>query len=89
MALTDYEAAKTQYLENLVWRADRAKAILLLEAIDALILLRMTSGSDGDGGAISFEALQPMKEKLETFITNSTVADTVSGKRITQTLAEF
>lgn len=89
MALTTYEAAKTQYLENLVWRADRAKAILLLEAIDALILFRMTSGSDGDGVAISFETLQPMKEKLETFIAHSAVADTVSGQRVIQTLAEF
>ena len=76
MALTSASSisdAINQYSDNLSWEGDAAKATLALEAIRFLLVRRAQSGGIS-GRNWNYESLEKEKVKLETFLTESSVA---------------
>ena len=74
MALTTWKEAKTQYLENISWRGNLAMAILFVEAIDALDLLRATKFSDADGQESEFALIASKRSEAVAFINSTSSA---------------
>lgn len=68
MALTTYSDALTQYLENISWRGNLAKATLFLEAIDALDVLRLIKSTDGDGQTMDYASISEKRDEVIAFI---------------------
>jgi len=71
MALTSsstYAQAVDQYLDNLSWEGDVAKARLALEAVRFLRLRRPTRSSAADGRSIDYEGLESAEAELREYL---------------------
>ena len=81
MALANIAAALTQWAENCDWIGSTTKAHLALEAINYLLVIRPQGSSFPAGNrSVQYADLSKEKEKLEEFLTATTVSSTSNPK---------
>lgn len=92
MALTDsstLDDAQSQLSNNLAWEGNATKITAALEAVRWLLFFRLNSSGDGDGQTWSYEGLIEMEKRLTIAKNQASVANAVTGQRVTRTFVEF